>query len=89
MVMWDRRVVEKVKEFVANFTMACSFRSVEDNLLWAFTEVYGLNMDNECCLLWEELVGVLSWWNLPMCIGGDFNIGFQVNTLVLVSWDLQ
>jgi hypothetical protein len=22
--------------------------------------------------LWEELSGLLCWWNLPRCIGGDF-----------------
>ena len=24
-------------------------------------------------LMWEELVGLYSWWNLPWCVGGDFN----------------
>jgi hypothetical protein len=25
-------------------------------------------------LLWDELAGVLSLWNLPWCIGGNFNV---------------
>ena len=25
-------------------------------------------------MLWEELAGLLSWWDAPSCIGGDFNI---------------
>ena len=25
-------------------------------------------------LLWEELVGLNSWWNVPWCVGGDFNV---------------
>ncbi|KAF5471988.1 hypothetical protein F2P56_008744, partial [Juglans regia] len=25
-------------------------------------------------LLWDELAGVYSWWDLPWCIGGDFNV---------------
>lgn len=36
--------------------------------------VVSIHVDNECRLLWEELAGVSSWWNLPMYIGGDFNI---------------
>lgn len=25
-------------------------------------------------MLWAELTGLISWWNSPCCIGGDFNI---------------
>jgi hypothetical protein len=25
-------------------------------------------------LLWDELAGLLNWWDLPWCIGGDFNV---------------
>ncbi|KAG2678369.1 hypothetical protein I3760_11G000300 [Carya illinoinensis] len=35
-VMWDRRVVEQMEEFVGYYTVACSFKMVEDNFLWAF-----------------------------------------------------
>lgn len=24
--------------------------------------------------LWEELAGLHGWWDMPSCIGGDFNI---------------
>ncbi|XP_030970526.1 uncharacterized protein LOC115990899 [Quercus lobata] len=24
--------------------------------------------------LWEELSGLSSWWNVPWCVGGDFNV---------------
>lgn len=24
--------------------------------------------------LWEELVGLISWWHMPWCIGGGFNV---------------
>ena len=24
--------------------------------------------------LWEELCGLNSWWSVPWCVGGDFNV---------------
>jgi hypothetical protein len=36
--------------------------------------VYGPNLDMDRRLLWDELAGVLSLWNLPCCLGGDFNV---------------
>ena len=24
--------------------------------------------------MWEELIGLITWWDLPWCLGGDFNI---------------
>ncbi|XP_059458323.1 uncharacterized protein LOC132187919 [Corylus avellana] len=36
--------------------------------------VNGLNSDRDRRLLWDELAGVLSLWNLPWCIGIDFNV---------------
>ncbi|KAF5442227.1 hypothetical protein F2P56_034912 [Juglans regia] len=54
--------------------MACSFENVEDGFQWAFAGVYGPNIDVERRSLWEELAGLLSWWELPSCIGGDYNV---------------
>ena len=36
--------------------------------------MYGPNGDYDRQLLWDELAGLLSWWDLPWCIGGDFNV---------------
>lgn len=54
-------MVEKLEEFVGEFIMACSFRSVEDNYLWAFAGVYRPNLDSNRCLLWDELAGIQSF----------------------------
>lgn len=35
---------------------------------------YGPNSDRDVRLLWDELFGLLSWWNLPWCTRGDFNV---------------
>jgi hypothetical protein len=33
-----------------------------------------LNDDMDRRELWDELVGLMSWWEMPWCIGGDFNV---------------
>jgi hypothetical protein len=63
----------KLEVCVGRFIIACSFRSVNDNFEWAFAGVYGPNNNNDRQLLWDELVGIMSWWAMPWCIGGDFN----------------
>jgi endonuclease/exonuclease/phosphatase family metal-dependent hydrolase len=74
LIMWDRRIVEKIEVYVGEFVVACSFRSVADNFSWAFAGVYGPNIDSLRSSLWDELAGLSSWWELPWCIGGDFNV---------------
>jgi len=32
------------------------------------------NDDIERRYLWDELAGLMSWWELSWCIGGDFNV---------------
>jgi hypothetical protein len=74
LLMWDRRVVEKLEAQVGEYVVACSFRNCADNFTWAFARVYGPNLDPLCRSLWDELAGLLSLWDLPWCIGGDFNV---------------
>jgi len=45
LIMWDRRVVEKVDECVGEFTLVVTFQNVDDHLTWAFAGVYGPNSD--------------------------------------------
>jgi hypothetical protein len=66
-LMWDMRVVEKVKESVGEYTLPV----VEDQFTWAFASVYGPNYDCDRRFLWDEL---LNWWNLSWCIMGNFNV---------------
>jgi hypothetical protein len=37
-------------------------------------QVCGPNFDRDRRLLWDELAGVLSLWDVPWCVGGDFNV---------------
>jgi exonuclease III len=74
LLMWDRRVVEKVEECVGRFVVACAFRCVTENFEWAFAGIYGPNDDVEIRGLWDELAGLMALWDLSWCIGGDFNV---------------
>jgi hypothetical protein len=70
LLMWDRRVVLKIDVCRGSFVVACSFKNVDGGLEWAFVGVYGLNRNTFRRLLWEELAGVRSLWDMPWCIGG-------------------
>jgi hypothetical protein len=74
LLMWDRTVVSKMDVCQGNFVAACSFRNVDDGMEWAFAGVYGPNRDANRRQLWEELAGLMCIWELPWCIGGDFNV---------------
>jgi hypothetical protein len=52
---------------------SCDFLECGGSLGLGFCRC-GLNFDKGRRLLWDELVGVISLWNLPWCIGGDFNV---------------
>uniref|UniRef100_A0A2N9I2D6 Reverse transcriptase domain-containing protein n=1 Tax=Fagus sylvatica TaxID=28930 RepID=A0A2N9I2D6_FAGSY len=41
LLMWDRRVVEKIDEAVGLFSVSCKFRCISDQYEWAFSGVYG------------------------------------------------
>uniref|UniRef100_A0A2N9H040 Uncharacterized protein n=1 Tax=Fagus sylvatica TaxID=28930 RepID=A0A2N9H040_FAGSY len=36
--------------------------------------VYGPNDDRDRRLMWDELAGMRSWWEVPWVLGGDFNV---------------
>ena len=74
LVTWDSRVVENVGEAVGYYSVSCKFRNVDNQDLWTFLGVYGPNLDRDRSLLWEELSGVISWWEAPWCVAGDFNV---------------
>jgi hypothetical protein len=35
---------------------------------------YRPNNDSIRRSLWEEMAGLITWWDLPWCISGDFNV---------------
>ena len=64
-------MVESVGFF---FSVSCKFKNVGDHFEWAFSGVYVPNSNRKRHKMWEELTGLISWWDLPWCLGVDFNI---------------
>lgn len=60
--------------YVKNFMVTGHFKNVDDEVEWDFAGVYGLNVDSRRSLLWDEMVGLHSQWDISWCFSGDFNI---------------
>ena len=74
LIMWDKRTVEKLDQAVGHFSVSCKFQNLVNQSVWTFSGVYGPHVDNERRLMWDELSGVHHWWEVPWCVGGDFNV---------------
>jgi hypothetical protein len=42
MILWDKRVVEKIENCIGVYTLAIKFRNI-DRSIWAFVGAYGPN----------------------------------------------
>uniref|UniRef100_A0A2N9GQX5 HIT domain-containing protein n=1 Tax=Fagus sylvatica TaxID=28930 RepID=A0A2N9GQX5_FAGSY len=69
LLMWNKRVLEKLQDI----SLSCKFRNVLDQFEWIFTGVYDPNADKDWRALWE-MARLISWWDVPWCTGGDFNV---------------
>ena len=74
LLVWDKRVFEKVNCTVGRFSVNVLFKGVVDDFVWACLGVYGPNEDSQRGALWEELSRMHSRWNTAWCVFEDFNI---------------
>ena len=74
LLMWDKRVSEKVEVMVGTFSISVKWQGAGDGFIWACSGVYGPNENIERGHMWDELVGIQQYWRLPWCYFGDFNI---------------
>ena len=63
LLVWDKRVFEKVDCAVGRFSVNVLFKGVVDDFVWACSRVYGPNKDSQRGALWEELSRMHSRWN--------------------------
>ena len=47
LLMWDKRLVEKIEDAVGSFSVSCKFKNVVDQNVWMYRGVYGPNVDRE------------------------------------------
>ena len=73
LLVWDKRVFEKVDCAVGLFSVNVLLKGVVDDFVWACSGVYGPNDDNQRGAIWEELSRMHSRWNTAWCVFGDFN----------------
>jgi hypothetical protein len=60
LILWDKRVLEKIEDCYGVYSLAVKFRLIEDNSIWAFAGVYGPNHARDRRILWDELAGLMS-----------------------------
>ena len=73
-LMWDKRVLEKLDVHIGEYLVSCQWRSLDDGFVWIGTGVYGANLDSMHSYFWDELLGVWNHWSAPWCLFGDFNV---------------
>ena len=52
MLIWDKRVFEKLDIIARQFSVSVLLRGVVDDFVWACTGVYGLNDNGQRSTLW-------------------------------------
>jgi len=73
-ILQDPQILELVDSCIGSFSVCCKFKSLEDNFEWGLIGVYGPNDDHLRCALFEKLLLFMSSWDIPWCLGGDFNV---------------
>ena len=74
LIMWDKRVLEKMEAMVGTFLVLVKWQGVVDGFIWACSGVYGPNNNNEKGQMWDELVIIQQYWGVLWCSFGDLNI---------------
>jgi exonuclease III len=74
LLMWDKRVLEKLDCYTGTFSISCQWKSLDDNFIWTGSGVYGPNLGGARGSFWDELALIRTKWASPWCLFGDFNI---------------
>ena len=74
LLLWDKRVLEKLDSIVNQFSVSCLWKGVFDGMEWVGTGIYCPTNDLLRRNLWEELSSVHQTWSFPWCVFRDFNV---------------
>jgi len=73
-IIWDAQVLELIDSKIGTYAVCGKFKSLKDDFVWGLIAVYGPNDDNLRFALFDELNVFMSQWDIPWCLGGDFNV---------------
>lgn len=75
---------------IRSFTVSCSIKNKQDGFEWQMTVVYGSSYEEHTQAFLDELSEICDDCNLPMLIGGDFNLIREAhgksNVNINLSW---
>ena len=70
---------------MGSFSMSVKWQGVGDGFIWASTGVYGPNDNSVRGQMWDELVGIQQYWDIPwFCIGISTLFVFRVKRGVVL-----
>lgn len=74
LVAWNTNSVEVSNNYTGEYSISVICINKEDGYRWGFTRVYGPFNQSTNSIFGEELSSIRNRWQLPWCIGGDFNV---------------
>ena len=63
LLLWDKRVLERLDVEVGSFSISCRFRNCKEGFFWVSFGLYDPLKGRERKELWEELAIVKGLWN--------------------------
>lgn len=73
-MIWNTDKMEILDHEIGAFSISVKCHMVESLFEWSFLGVYGSVLESEIDDFLGELDDVKARWNLPWCLGGDFNL---------------
>ncbi|KAG9458670.1 hypothetical protein H6P81_003178 [Aristolochia fimbriata] len=71
---WDCRELELIQSEAGNYTLALKFKELTKDTVWTVLVVYGPTAAAQRQEFWDEIAALISLWDLPWMLGGDFNV---------------
>lgn len=72
-VIWNDELFECLDVMLGAFSLSIKSKNKGDGLVWCLTFVYVLVCPYEREDFWLDLYEIRALWNIPWCLGGNFN----------------